>query len=189
MEPITYPSVTRILEATKPIEDILALENWRKKVGYEEAEKISKNALSRGKMYDSFVEDFYLHGKDIPHEALKTHLSKFKLHSLESNVVSKEFGYKGRYDCIFELNNILILNDFKGASRFKRKVHLRDYPLQLSAYINAVRESGLDIAYGMITLITDDKVQTFCFNHVEIYDNFYKFLDRLNKYNNGKTTN
>ena len=60
MEQKIYPSVTRILEATKPIEDILALENWRKKVGYEEAERISKNALNRGKMYDSFVEDYYL---------------------------------------------------------------------------------------------------------------------------------
>ena len=33
-----YPSVTRILAATKPQEDIDALERWRKRVGYEEAE-------------------------------------------------------------------------------------------------------------------------------------------------------
>lgn len=188
-EQITYPSVTRILEATKPLEDRIALEQWRERVGIEEADRISKSALERGRKYDSFVEAFYIRKEEIPHKSLAKHLSNYELHSLEQNVVSVEYGYKGRYDCIFKRNDTLILNDFKGSSKYKKREWLKDYPLQISAYINAVRESGIDIGYGMISVILDNKIQQFCFNHIEIEKHFNRFLERLNQYNEQLTTN
>ena len=180
-----YPSVTRILAATKPQEDINALERWRKRIGYAEAEKISKAALERGKMYDNFVED-YTNGIDIPHPQLKEYLSQFEIVSREQTIYNNEFGYKGRYDCIFAKNGILILNDFKGSGRKKSRKYLKDYPLQIAAYIKAIEETGVVINWGMISVILSDQIQTFVFDHCEIEEYFTEFITRLKKYNDAK---
>ena len=180
-----YHSVTRILAATKPQEDIDALERWRKRIGYAEAEKISKAALERGKMYDNFVED-YTNGIDIPHPQLKEYLSQFEIVSREQTIYNNEFGYKGRYDCIFAKNGILILNDFKGSGRKKSRKYLKDYPLQIAAYIKAIEETGVVINWGMISVILSDQIQTFVFDHCEIEKYFTEFITRLKKYNDAK---
>lgn len=180
-----YPSVTRILAATKPQEDIDALERWRKRVGYEEAERISNAALQRGKMYDNFVED-YTNGIDIPHVQLKEYLSQFEIISREQTIYNNEYGYKGRYDCIFAKNGILILNDFKGSGRKKSREYLKDYPLQIAAYIKAIEETGAVINWGMISVILSDQIQTFVFDHCEIEKYFTEFIKRLKKYNDAK---
>jgi hypothetical protein len=180
-----YPSVTRILSATKPQEDIDALERWRKRIGYAEAEKISNAALQRGKMYDNFVED-YTNGIDIPHPQLKEYLRQFEIVSREQTIYSNEYGYKGRYDCIFAKNGILILNDFKGSGRKKTREYLKDYPLQIAAYIKAIEETGVVINWGMISVILSDQIQTFVFDHCEIEKYFREFIIRLKKYNDAK---
>lgn len=181
-DPSTYPSVTRILSNTKPIWDVRMLEKWRERVGYDEADRISQAAIDRGVMYDKYVED-YCAGLDIPHQELKNHLSQFEIISREETIYSHQYGYKGRYDCIFAKNGILVLNDFKGASKKKTRYWLKDYPLQISAYIKAIEETGIVINWGMITVILDDSIQVFVYNHCEIDYYFNKFLSRLNKYN------
>jgi genome maintenance exonuclease 1 len=180
-----YPSVTRILSATKPQEDIDALERWRKRIGYEEAEKISKSALNRGKLYDKYVED-YTKGIEIPHAELQEYLSQFEIVSTEQTIYNHEFGYKGRYDCIFAKNGILILNDFKGSGRKKSREYLKDYPLQIAAYIKAIEEIGVVINWGMISVILSDQIQTFVFDHCEIEKYFTEFIKRLKQYNDAK---
>ena len=52
------PSVTSILQATKSEEDKAALENWKQRVGYKEANKIKTEASSRGTSMHSYIEDF-----------------------------------------------------------------------------------------------------------------------------------
>jgi hypothetical protein len=183
-----YPSVTRILAATKPQKDIDALEKWKIKIGYEEAEKISKAALERGKMYDQFVED-YTNGLDIPHIKLKNYLSDYEIVSREETIYNTQYKYKGRYDCIFSKNDILILNDFKGATKKKRRDYLNDYPLQIAAYIKALEEQKVFIDWGMITIILLDDIQTFVFNQCEIEYYFNEFIKRLKKYNNETDAN
>ena len=56
------PSVTTILSATKSEEDKAALAAWRERVGKVEADRIKKEASSRGSSIHKFIEDF-LHGK------------------------------------------------------------------------------------------------------------------------------
>ena len=52
------PSVTSILQATKSDEDKAALENWKQRVGYAEANKIKTTASNRGTNLHSYIEDF-----------------------------------------------------------------------------------------------------------------------------------
>jgi hypothetical protein len=183
-----YPSVTRILSATMPLKDAEVLEKWRQRIGCEEADRISKAALERGHLYDSYVED-YTKGLDIPHQKLKQHLSKYEIVSRETTIVNQEYKYKGRYDCIFAKNGIIVLNDFKGASKKKSRFWLKDYPLQISAYIKAIEETGIVINWGMITIILPDDIQVFTFDHCEINMYFNKFLKRLKQYNYEKNAN
>jgi genome maintenance exonuclease 1 len=181
-DPNEYPSVTRILAATKPIWEVKILDKWRQKIGLEEADKISQAALDRGHQYDKYIEDYTL-GKEIPHQKLLNHINKFDIISREQIVYNHEYKYKGRYDCIFAKNGIIVLNDFKGSSKKKYRSSLRDYPLQIAAYIKAIEETGIIINWGMITVILDDDIQVFTFDHCEIEKHFEKFLKRLNQYN------
>ena len=46
------------MQATKSEEDKAALENWRQRVGYAEANKIKTTASNRGTHLHSYIEDF-----------------------------------------------------------------------------------------------------------------------------------
>lgn len=179
---IYYPSVTKILTDTMPQERRDALDKWKESVGIENAESISTEAKKRGVDYDSMVKRFY-DGEQIENNALAKHLSQYGCYSLEGEVVSKKHGFYGRYDIIFEVNNHLILNDNKGASKMKREEWLGDYPLQLSAYIKAFEETGKIISYGMISLILENDIQKFIFSRNQIDYYFNQFLKRLDKFN------
>ena len=52
------PSVTSILQATKSEEDKAALENWKQRVGVQQANKIKTEASNRGSSMHSYIEDF-----------------------------------------------------------------------------------------------------------------------------------
>ena len=52
------PSVTTILDATKPEEAKKALNEWRKRVGVQKAQAITTEAASRGTRMHKFLEDY-----------------------------------------------------------------------------------------------------------------------------------
>jgi genome maintenance exonuclease 1 len=171
-----YPSITDILRETQDEQSKKSLEKWKLKVGVEEAEKIATKSKERGIIYDSYVDSFFK-GISTPHKQLNEFLSHFKLHSLEKLVTSNEHKYCGRYDCILQYENYLIINDFKGSEKPKSKAYLYDYPLQISAYWQALKESGINCNMGMITVILPNEIQTFKYSEEELkyYFNIFKF--------------
>ena len=56
------PSVTTILDKTKPQKDKDALIAWKEKVGHREASRISRESMSRGDKMHKYLEDA-LYGK------------------------------------------------------------------------------------------------------------------------------
>jgi genome maintenance exonuclease 1 len=52
------PSVTTILDRTKPAEKREALENWRRRVGHERAQQITTEAANRGTRMHSYLEHY-----------------------------------------------------------------------------------------------------------------------------------
>lgn len=187
MEGKFYPSVTKILQATVPQERQDALKKWRDSIGEKEAQEIRQKAMSRGDGYDKQVKDYYELGRPLENKALEYHLKQYKCHSLEKSVISEKHKYYGRYDIVFDVNGFLILNDFKGSSKPKKEEWLGDYVLQISAYVKALIENGVDIKYGMITVILENDVQKFVFSMQQIEYFFQKFLKRLEIYNNLNT--
>ena len=62
LEGSNLPSVTSILKVTQSEEDKAAIEAWKERVGHKEAERIKKEASSRGSSMHSYIEQF-LYGK------------------------------------------------------------------------------------------------------------------------------
>ena len=57
------PSVTTILDRTKPEESRIALANWKKRVGTERAQQITTEAANRGTRMHTFLEHYVRNGE------------------------------------------------------------------------------------------------------------------------------
>jgi hypothetical protein len=117
--------------------------NWRKKVGEEEADKITRQATSRGTDMHTLVED-YLHNRKLPEvQPLSDFLFKISkstlnrinnIHALEGSLYSKQLGIAGTVDCIAEFDGELAIIDFKTSKKPKPREWIEHYFVQCMAY-------------------------------------------------------
>ena len=192
------PSVTSILQATKSEEDKASLENWKKRVGHEEANKIKVEASNRGTSMHSYIEDF-LKGrinesffesneqyknmaKEIIDKGIKGRLEE--IYGMETTLYYPE-KYAGTADLVGIYQGQETIIDFKQANKPKKTDYIQDYFLQLGAYTlahNVVYKTS--ITSGVILLCTVDNLfQDFKIDGAELimYQNL--FLGRLKKFN------
>jgi ATP-dependent exoDNAse (exonuclease V) beta subunit len=133
------PSVTTVLGAQKK-DAIMA---WRKRVGEDAANAISKKATSRGTNVHTLCER-YLNNEGlglVMPDALEMFLSlKPSLHRInnihyqECALWSKQLGMAGRVDVIGEFDGKLSVIDFKTSKKIKTKPQIEDYFWQTAAY-------------------------------------------------------
>lgn len=136
-----YPSVTTVT-GHKKVKDIL---RWRKRVGEEEANKISGRATARGNKFHSMVE-CYLKNEEVKYDE-KSPLAYFmfktaketlnridNIHLLESPLYSDKLMLAGRVDCIAEFDNTLSVIDFKTSTKVKKEAWIENYFVQETAY-------------------------------------------------------
>ena len=115
--------------------------NWRKKVGDQEADRITKAATSRGTDMHTLTEH-YLKNDDLPtvqpisdflFKIAKGELNKIdNIHALEGSLYSKELGIAGTVDCIAEYELAII--DFKTSKKPKPRDWVEHYFVQCMAY-------------------------------------------------------
>ena len=142
--------------------------NWRKKVGEEEANKITKVATTRGTKFHDLVEQ-YLLNKDIntldvlpTTKALFLHGKKYldninNIHALEKPLYSEYFGIAGRVDCIAEYNGKLSVIDFKTANKERNDEWNKNYYIQTAAYAFMYEELfGTPIEQIVIIMASED---------------------------------
>ena len=118
-------------------------DNWRKKIGESEAQKITKAATSRGTDMHSLVEN-YLYNKDLPSvspiadflfKISKSELNRINnIHALEGSLYSKHLGVAGTVDCIAEYDGELAIIDFKTSKKPKPREWIEHYFVQCMAY-------------------------------------------------------
>jgi genome maintenance exonuclease 1 len=116
---------------------------WRKRIGEEEAEKITKAATSRGTDMHSLTEN-YLKNQDLPSvpplpdflfKIAKAELNRINnIHALEGSLYSKQLGIAGTVDCIAEYNGELAIIDFKTSKKPKPREWIDHYFVQCCAY-------------------------------------------------------
>jgi hypothetical protein len=117
--------------------------NWRKKIGEEEADKITRQATSRGTDMHTLVENF-LDNKELPKvqplsdflfKISKTTLNRINnIHALEGSLYSKQLGIAGTVDCIAEFDGELAIIDFKTSKKAKPREWIEHYFVQCMAY-------------------------------------------------------
>ena len=118
-------------------------DNWRKKIGEDEAQKITKAATSRGTDMHSLVEN-HLKNQDLPSVApiadflfkiAKTELNRINnIYALEGSLYSKQLGIAGTVDCIAEYDGELSIIDFKTSKKPKPREWIEHYFVQCMAY-------------------------------------------------------
>jgi len=161
------PSVTTILDRTKPVEKRIALENWKKRVGHEKAQQITTEAANRGTRMHTYLEHWVING------TLKERGSNpfsWPSHAMAESVIDQglqqvdEFWgtevplyfpgvYAGTTDCVGIHQGQPAILDFKQTNRPKREEWIDDYKLQLAAYAEAHNElHGTTITKGVILM-------------------------------------
>jgi len=116
---------------------------WRKKVGNEEADRITKAATGRGTDMHTLTEH-YLKNEDLPEvrpisdflfKIAKGKLNKIdNIYALEGPLYSKELGIAGTVDCIAEYDGELAIIDFKTSKKPKPRDWIEHYFVQCMAY-------------------------------------------------------
>lgn len=161
------PSVTTILDKTKPAESRIALANWRRAVGEVRAQQITTEAANRGTRMHTYLEDYVKHGEI---KERTTNPYSWASHAMAHEVVAKglcnvdEFWgievplyfpavYAGTTDGAgIHLNQQAIL-DYKQSNKPKKREYIDDYFLQLCAYAEAHNElHGTRIRKGVILM-------------------------------------
>jgi hypothetical protein len=171
------PSVTAILDATKPIEAKKALIEWRRRVGEQKAKEITAEAAGRGTRMHKWLENYVLTGETgEPGSNPYSKQSHTMAHTIISQGLSNcpEFWgtevslyfpkvYAGTTDLVGLHNSDEAILDFKQTNKPKKREWIEDYFLQLTAYANAHNEIyGTKIRKGVILMCSaDNQYQEF----------------------------
>ncbi len=133
------PSVTTVVGAQKK----QAIMEWRRRVGEEVANKISRQATSRGTNVHTLCEK-YLNNEELGEmmpdafemfKSLKPYLNRINnIHYQEVALWSEQLGLAGRVDCIGEFDGVLSVIDFKTSKKIKTVEQVEDYWWQTTAY-------------------------------------------------------
>ena len=118
--------------------------NWRKRVGNEEADRITKAATTRGTDMHTLTEHYLKNDEILPDvppiseflfKISKGELNKItNIHTLEGALYSKQLGIAGTVDCIAEYNGELSIIDFKTSKKPKPRGWIEHYFVQAMAY-------------------------------------------------------
>lgn len=183
------PSVTTILDATKPEEKKKALLEWRKRVGEAKAKEITTEAAGRGTRMHKFLENHIKTGNlgeagsnpysKQSHQMAQTIIDKglSKCQEFWGTEVSLYFPevYAGTTDLVGVHDNIECIMDHKQTNKPKKREWIDDYFLQLAAYALAHNEVfGTKIRKGVIFMCSaDNQYQEFVVEGAE----FDKYTD------------
>ena len=137
-----YPSITTVLSILS--RDAIAA--WRKRVGDEEADRVSRMATTRGSAVHQIVEDYIDNKPDydagyFPHilenfQQIKDIIDKRvgKVYAQEQPLYSNHLGVAGRVDCVAEFDGKLSIIDFKTSKKRKTRSRCYNYFMQEAAY-------------------------------------------------------
>jgi genome maintenance exonuclease 1 len=177
-----FPSVTTVLGILGKRE----LMEWRKRVGDEEANRISRQAATRGTAVHKLCEDYIDNKEDYSKKHMPANIHMFntmkplldeKINNIwfqEAFLYSTELRTAGQVDCIAEFEGELSVIDFKTSRRQKSASNIQNYFMQVSFYAKAFEErTGTPIRKGVVLIGVDDsEPQTFVIDTEEYLEHF-----------------
>jgi len=153
-----YPSITSILGSQpKP-----GIDQWKEKVGHEEAAKIMKESSELGTKVHSLCES-YLYNEKLRCDDMEAidvfNRLRFVLgninniYCLEAPLHSDILKVAGTVDCIAEYNGVLSVIDFKTSRKPKKEEWIEDYFIQAFFYSAAFFEMTGAIPEQIVILV------------------------------------
>ena len=172
-EGLLYPSVTTITSQHGK-DKIL---EWRRRVGEEEANRISTKASNRGTKVHKICENYLNNEEDYArtnpahiHKTMPDTIAMFKslqplldehvnnIHALEIPLYSHHLKVAGRVDCIAEYDGKLSIIDFKTSGKLKEESWIKGYFMQCSAYAVMYEErTGIPVSQIVIMIAVDSE--------------------------------
>lgn len=156
-----YPSVTSVTS----LESADGIAAWRRRVGEEEAERVSARASARGTRIHKLCEDELMNCPSTPNMFDKQMFDSMKpwldcidnVRCVETALYSNFLQVAGTVDCIADFQGRLSVIDFKTASRPKDRGDIFQYFMQTAAYSVAYEEmTGIPIGYLVIIMGVDN---------------------------------
>jgi len=188
------PSVTTILSATQSEEKRKSLDAWRARVGYQEAQRITQQAATRGTEMHYVLEN-YIKGvgyfnlsKDGAHARMMAHTIIDNLEPLKiiygSEVsLAYEDQWAGSTDLVANYKDRPYIVDFKQSNKLKREEWVEDYYYQLAAYSLAHKKSHGPIEGGLVAMCTKDlQFQSFELDQTRLAEYEEKWFERVKRY-------
>jgi hypothetical protein len=195
---LAVPSVTTILDKTKPEESKKALREWKKRVGETKAAEITKEAAGRGTRMHAWLEQYVKEDRiddpgSNPYSQQSHKMANIiveqgldKMNECWGTEVPLYFPqvYAGTTDCVGLYNGKPAIIDFKQTNKPKKREWIEDYFMQLCAYGDAHNEVyGTDINTGVVLMCTKEyEFQTWTITGDEYADYSRKWWARIGEY-------
>ena len=165
-----YPSVTTVI--SNNAKKAKAIARWRKNVGEEKANNITRRSTTRGTHFHSIVEDYINNELDLEKykehplpvvmfKQSKAYLNKINnIYLQEAALYSDHLELAGRVDCIAEYDGLLSIIDFKTSAKEKKEQYLYDYFVQETAYACMLLERYKLRVKQLVTIVSCEDGET-----------------------------
>lgn len=157
-----YPSITSVTGIrSQPF-----IDEWKARVGIEEANKITTRAANRGTKIHALCENHLNNEKtnvDVFHKEMWDNFVPAlepidKIYCLERMLFSDKLQVAGTVDCIAEYNGILSVIDFKTSSKVKHRQDISGYFMQCCMYALSLYEmTGIQAKQIVILMAVEDE--------------------------------
>ena len=194
-EGIGLPSITTVLSILSRD----SIEAWKKKVGVEEANKISHRAATRGTAVHEIIGKYLDNKEDYRDGYTPDIIESFialkpvldgkigRIFAQEAPLYSNHLGVAGRVDCVAEFDGKLSIIDFKTSRKPKRKNYIQNYFMQEAAYSIMWEERTRMPITQLVTILAVNQHEPQVF--IEHRDNLVRPLrDTIEKYNEENTS-
>ena len=189
-EGIDLPSITTVLSILSRD----SIMKWRRRVGAEEANRISHRASTRGTAVHAIIEKYINNEEDFKDGYTPDIISSFldlkpildgrigRVYAQEAPLYSNHLGVAGRVDCVADFDGKLSIIDFKTSMKPKRYDYITNYFMQETAYAIMWEErTGRPISQ-LVTIISVDNNEPQVF--IENRDNWVRPLrETIAQYN------
>lgn len=182
-----FRSVTTVISDKS---DKSFLIEWKKRVGEEEAQKISTRAANRGTKVHAIAENYIMNKEDYKKDVIPSNLDSFNtlktyLDKNVDNVLGIELPLystflraAGRTDLIAEYNGVLSVIDYKTSTKIKKEEWITNYFIQSTCYA-IMFEWIYKIKVPQIVImiaVDNEPAQVFIKNKVDYIDAVYEMF-------------
>jgi len=179
------PSVTTVLGHFKKEK----INEWRNRIGHEEAQKITNRASTRGTKFHNLLEKYVSNEHSMMFENVMPDMKQAfrdiqptldridNIHYIESPLWSERIGLAGRTDVIAEFDGVLSIIDFKTSLKPKKEEWIDNYFEQGTAYSLMYKERvGRTINQVVIIISVDGMTepQIFVKEPIDYLDSLIK---------------